>query len=120
MALDRKTVVSKIQRDRRIESARKKRFDALIASPGSFPLVLPEAGVIGVSCDAAVSQGELIVSTSTGRSIGTPDLEADQVWRLGFLERGVEVDISASPTGTVTLHYLDDRRKEFAVATGSF
>lgn len=120
MALDPKAAKSKIQRDRRVERGRKDRFGALIQTPASLPLPLPEAGVIGVSSSVAVSQGQLIVTTSTGRTLGTPDLAANEVWRIGFLERGVEVDITAAPAGTARLHYLDDRRDAFVIAAGTF
>lgn len=118
MALNPKAAISKIQHNRRVERNRKGSFTALIETPASLPLMLPEAGVLGVSSSVGVSQGQLIMSTSTGRSIGTPDLAANEIWRIGFYERGVEIDISSAPSGTVTLHYLDDRRDAFAIATG--
>lgn len=120
MTLDRKAAVSKIHRDRRIDASRKKRFDPSISTPGAFPFTMPEAGILGVSSSVAVSQGALIVSTSTGRSIGTANLAPNQIHRLGFFEKGVEIDISASPVGNITLHYLDNRREASAIATGTF
>lgn len=120
MALDPKAARSKVQRDRRVERSRKDRFTALISTPASLPLSLPEAGVLGVSCSAPVSQGQLIVTSSTGRTMGTPNLAANEIWRIGFFEKGVEMDITAAPAGTVRLHYLDDRREPFIIATGTF
>jgi hypothetical protein len=120
MALDPKAVVSKVQRNRRVERARKDRFGAIIGTPASLPLTLPEAGVIGVSSSAAVSQGQLIVTTSTGRTLGTPALAANQVWRIGFFERGVVMNITAGPNGTARFHYLDDRRDDSVIASRTF
>lgn len=120
MVLNPKAATSKVQRDRRVERARKNHFDALIQTPASFPLILPEAGVIGISSSAPVSQGQLIATTSTGRTLGTPNLAANEVWRIGFLEKGVSVNITAGPNGTARLHYLDDRRDAFIIAQRSF
>lgn len=120
MALNPKAAQSKIQRDRRIERNRKNKFQALITTPGAIPVTLPDAGVIGISSSVSVSQGQLIATTSTGRTLGTPDLAANEVWRIGFYERGVEIDVTAAPAGTVRLHYLDDRRDAFVIATGTF
>jgi hypothetical protein len=120
MALDPKAARSKIQRDRRVERSRKDRFTELISTPASLPLPIPEAGVLGISCSAPVSQGQLIITSSTGRTLGTPNLEADEIWRFGFFEKGVEIDVTAAPAGTVSLHYLDDRRDAFVIATGTF
>lgn len=131
MALDRKAALAKIQRDRRVESARKTQFGSLIATPFDMgtvaatnpltdDLVLPEAANIGISFDDAVTAGDLIITTSTGRTLGTPDLSADELWRIGFFERSVEILVESGIAGTVTLHYLDDRRVPFAIATGVF
>lgn len=120
MSLDPKAARSKIQRDRRVERNRKNRFAGLIGTPASLPLAIPEAGVIGVSSSVAVAQGQLIITTSTGRTLGTPDLAANEVWRIGFFERGVQINITAAPAGTARLHYLDDRRDAFVIATGTF
>lgn len=120
MALDPKAAKSKIQRDRRVERSRKERFAGLIQTPASLPLPLPEAGVLGVSSSVSVSQGQLIVTTSTGRTIGTPNLAANEVWRIGFFERGVQINITAGPNGTARLHYLDDRREASIIAARNF
>jgi hypothetical protein len=120
MALDPKAAQAKIQRDRRVERNRKNKFQSRIETPGSLPLALPEAGVLGVSCSAPVSQGQLILTTNTGRTLGTPNLAANEVWRVGFIEKGVSVNITAAPNGTARLHYLDDRREASVIATKVF
>lgn len=120
MALDPKATQATIQRDRRVERSRKNKFQARITTPGSIPLTLPEAGVIGISCSAPASQGQIIVTTNRGRTLGTPALAANKVWRIGFFEKGLILNVTAGPVGTVRLHYLDDRRDDFIIATKVF
>ena len=123
MTLDRKAELSRIQRERRLEASRKKSFQSLMNSPvnvSSGVLTLPESGNIGVSFSAPVSQGQILLNSSTGRSVGTPDLAANEVWRIGFYEKGVQLDPAVSISGTLSIHYLDDRRVPHVIATGAF
>lgn len=123
MALDRKTEMARIQRERRLEASRKKSFQPLMTSPtdvSSVGLTLPESGNIGVSYSVPISQGQLLLNSSNGRSVGTPDLAANQVWRIGFYEKGVVLNPAQTPAGTLTIHYLDDRRVPHVIATGDF
>lgn len=117
--------------ERRREAARKSRFSSLIASPFDMgtvgatnpspnALVLPSAGVIGISFSTGVTAGQVTIETGSGRSLGTPDLAADVIHRLGFFEPGVALTVTGAIAGTATLHYLDDWRRSAAIATGVF
>jgi hypothetical protein len=129
--LDRKAAQSLIRQGRRKEASRKGRFLSLtetpfdmgtvaINNPSPNELVLPESGDIGVSFSVPVSLGQLIVSSNSGRTLGTPNLVADQVWRIGFFERAITMVAQSAVAGTVTIHFLDGHRKPFSIATGVF
>ena len=123
--------ITKQMENRRLESLRKKKFSSRIQSPfvlGSVAintqsangLILPEAAVIGISSSNAVSQGQLLLYTNRGRIVGTPNLAANQIWRSGFFEKGLILKVLSTVARSVSLHYLDDRRKPFIIANGSF
>jgi hypothetical protein len=109
-----------------------KRFSSLIETPqvlsgGAAPatsstLSLPASGRLGVSYSVAVLAGQLQAGTSTGRTLGTPALSADEVYDIGYFDEDVELDleITAAVSGTATLHFLDDWRTANAIATAVF
>lgn len=129
---DRKYTLGLTRQKRRRAEALKSRFAALIAAPQalaagiapttSAALTLPSEAFLGVSYSVPVTSGQLQLNTSTGRVLGTPDLAANEIHRIGFIERGVTVDVqlTAAVAGTATIHYLNGRRQPFAIATATF
>lgn len=118
-------------RERRRDLNRKRSFSGQVASPfalgsvasgGSSPnaLSLLDSIEIGISFSASVTAGQLTVATNTGRTISTPALDANQIHRLGFIEKGVDLTPSCSVAGDVTIHILDQWRRPFIIATGTF
>lgn len=108
-------------------------YDALRASPAGLgsaaagaslsALALPANSDIGVSLDATTSSGDIVVATSTGRSLGIGGGASGQVFRLGWLEEGVELTVQrggSAPAGTLTLYVLDEWHRAFPIATGTF
>lgn len=111
-------------RERRRSAERYGSFAGLIASPhdiGASAVALPSAGVIGVSASVSVTAGDLSIATTlSGRTIETPDLSADEIHLLGFLEQGDTLDVTFSG-GDVSLYVYEDWRDSFAVfAQGTF
>tara|TARA_R110000772_G_scaffold30806_10_gene76514 strand:+ start:3304 stop:3699 length:396 start_codon:yes stop_codon:yes gene_type:complete len=117
---------------RRKAAAAKSLFQALIDAPealtgGVAPttgtaLALPASAPLAVSYSAAIAAGVLVLNTAGGRVLGTPALGIDELHRVGYLDRGLEVHfetLSASP-GTATLWFLDSWRRPFAIATTVF
>lgn len=92
------------------------RFKLLIKTPVSLgSLQLPAGAILGVSCSEEVSTGDISVSVQ-GRTIYTPDLAADQIHSLSYLEAGTVVTPTAI-SGTLSLWVLDGFRKPFLIGT---
>lgn len=118
-------------RKRREAAARFGRFASLIATPETLTtaaagnplgsaLTMPAASMISVSFSADLTAGQLTVDTNTSRTIGVPDLAADEIRLLGWFEKGVELTPDCAIAGTVTLYVLNEWTKPFSVATGVF
>lgn len=117
-------------RERNRDLNRGRRFASLVSSPFDLGSVaggnpspnafsMPAAANIGISFSGAVTAGDIIIAVGS-RTLGTPDLSADQIHRLGFFETGVQLIPTCANAGTVTLHYLDQWFRPSAVATGEF
>lgn len=109
-------------RSRRRTADRVSKYAALIATPhdiGASAVTLPAAGEIAVAADVSVTAGDISIATNTSRTLETPDLDADQLHRLGHFEKGVTLDVTFTG-GDVTLYILDDWKKATAFATGTF
>lgn len=93
-----------------------------VAPATSSALNLPAGGNLGISYSVGVAAGELLANTAGGRILGSPALNADEIHRIGWFEKDVDVDleINASKAGTATLHHLDDWRLPDAIATAIF
>jgi hypothetical protein len=129
---DRRAAINRTLVDRRRAAQRKVGFKSLITSPQvltggiapaiSSALALPNGAYLGLSYSVAVTSGQLQANTNGGRTLGTPDLDADEIHRIGWFERGFSMDleITAAVAGTATLHYLDEWRNSFPIATAVF
>lgn len=131
MALNRQAAISLANQERRREAARKGRFASIISTPedlgtvaagnpASSSLTLPAGAYIGISIDSGCTAGQLEVATSTGRTLATPALAADEIHRLGFLERDVAITPESAVAGTVSIYYFDEWRVPYEIATGVF
>lgn len=118
-------------RERRRSAQDVQTFDPDVASPfnmGSVlatnplgtPYPIPKDAQLGVSFSVPVSAGQLTVATNGGRTIGTPALAADQIHRLGKLNRALLLTPTSAIAGTVTLHVFDEWYRPSAIATGIF
>ncbi len=117
---------------RRVEASRASRFSSLISSPdvlagGAAPAVsgalsLPASGFLAISFDVGINSGDLQMNTNTGRVLGTPNLLADVLHRIGWFEKDVEIDleVTGATPGVASLYYLNDWRQEFLIGTATF
>lgn len=110
-------------RRRRRTAYRVDQYDALISTNhdiGASAVELPAAGTIAVSASIGVTAGDLSIATTlASRTIETPDLDADQIYELGFFEKGDTLDVTFSG-GDVTLYILNDWQFPVAFAEGTF
>jgi hypothetical protein len=117
-------------RERNRDLNRGRRFASLVSSPFDLgtvaggnpspnPFSMPVAANIGISFSGTVTAGDISISASS-RTLGTPDLAADEIHRLGFFEAGVSIIPTGANAGTVTLHYFDQWFRPSAIATGVF
>ena len=86
----------------------------------SSALSLPANARLGISFSAPVGAGQLSVDTETGRTLGTPALVADEIYRLDWLERTVDVTITSAIAGTATLYVFDQWMRSYPIATVVF
>ena len=119
-------------RKRRKTAARVRAFAALIASPQALTgtiapgisgaLAMPANGLLAVSYSVPTTSGQVVVNTNGGKTFGTPDLAADEIRQVGYVESGqlVDIQITAAVPGTATLYILDDWRIPSAIATATF
>lgn len=121
----------KRQRNRRDFSA----FDSNIASPfdlgsapgpgGDFPnsFVMPANGRLAISFSGTVTSGDLIVDMGSNRTLTIPDLAADTLFPLGWLEKGKAVvveDAGLTNGQTVSLYVLNPLNNNASlIATGT-
>ena len=89
-------------------------------NPSSSPLTLPYDAEYGISFSAGITSGELTVATEPSRSLGTPDLAADQVRKLGFFHKDRTFTPASDVAGDVTLYIFDNWSRPKAIATGTF
>ena len=121
-----------IHRKRRKESARKSVYQTLIGTPeilvgGASPVAssfvkLPAAGYLAISHSVAVTAGELVSNTSRGKILGTVNLNASELHRIGWFERDVDInlELTSAVPGTATLYYLDAWRRPYQIASAIF
>lgn len=116
-------------RERRVAQRRLQEFAAEIASPADLgtespdtdlpsPYTWPAALRLAVSHDQGVSAGELIVKVND-RAYETPDLAADEIFRLDVASPAQAVTAQSSVDGVITIYVLDDWGRPSAVATGT-
>lgn len=129
---DRNAAIRQTIITRRREAQRSVAFKGLIASPQvltgglapatSSTLALPQTGHVGVSYSVPITSGQLLVNVNNGRALGTPNLAANQIFRVGWLERGllIDVELTAAVAGTATLYYMNEWKKPSAIATAVF
>ncbi len=90
-------------------------------APGtSSALSLPANTRVGISFSIGITAGQLTVDTETSRNLGTPALVADEIYRLDWLERGVDVTITSAVAGTATLYAFDEWMRSYPIATVVF
>lgn len=119
-------------RKRRKAAARVQAFSALIASPSvltggvapaiSSTLAMPANVLLAVSYSVGITSGQLVVNVNTGKTMGVPDLAADEIRELGYVEAGqlVDIELTAAVAGTATLYVLNDWRIPSSIATVVF
>lgn len=119
-------------RKRRKVAARVQAFSTLIASPSvltggvapatSSTLAMPANALLAVSYSVGITSGQLVVNVNTGKTMGVPDLAADEIRELGYVEAGqlVDIELTAAVAGTATLYVLNDWRIPSSIATVVF
>jgi len=80
---------------------------------------MPANARIAVSFSTGISAGDLTLAAGLA-TFGTPDLAADQVYRLSYVERAESVVPTCAVAGTVTLYVLNEWMLSDAIATGVF
>ena len=92
-------------RGREVRSA----LDALVDAPHdlSTPLLMPVGAMLAVSHDTGLVLGDTAIELSNGTSFSTPTLDADVVHKGIWAEQGLSVSVTDSPTGVMSLHYID-------------
>lgn len=85
------------------------------ASPNLYTLL--DSIEVGISFSVPTAINQLMVTTNSGRTLGTPILMANEIHLLGFLEKGITLRPSCSIPGTVNLYIFDNRQ---IIATGRF
>jgi hypothetical protein len=111
--------MSLVHRKRRKSAEALSRFSDLISNPVVAGTITVPAGsffAVGNSTDT-VAVGDVTVTTSTGRSLGSPILVGGHIHQIGWIEAGVKLTISSTATGVATLYVLDDRRKPYKIGT---
>jgi len=118
-------------RKRRLGRKVLSRYSALIASPFDLgtvaatgtlpnPFVVPESTRFAISLSAGVTAGQLRILTSRGRTIATPTLVANRIFKTEFMEIGVDLEIASDVAGTVSLYIVDGFGTTSVVASGVF
>jgi hypothetical protein len=104
---------------RQHERVDRKRFDALVAMPHDLEtgdLDMPANGRLAVSHSVGVTEGQLSL-TVNGEDHFTPDLTADEVWRLDYVERARAVNVETLVPGEVTVYLVDPFGRHLPIAT---
>lgn len=129
MALDRGAALFLVRQERRRDEEAKRRWlsasphglgSVLAGNPSSSPLSLRASGRFGISFSVPVAAGQLLTNVSNGRVIGNPALAANQIFRLGHLERGLTLAPEAAIAGTVKIYFLDNWLRPVEIASGVF
>lgn len=110
---------------RRKLSADLKAFAAFIETPAdvsSGPFTMPAGARVAVSHSADIEAGQLrlVVTGPTDRTLATPTLAADQVFKGEFLERAVSFTVETDVAGDVTVYVLDEWTRPLEIAAGTF
>jgi hypothetical protein len=119
----------KKNRERRNEAA----FSALIEEPGdvSSGLVMPANGILAISASVAsvgdyyneeeeeMVPGEIQIDVS-GRAIGLPDLDADQIRKIGYFEKGKTITVSTSLAADVNLYLVRQNGTLSPIGAGTY
>ncbi len=118
-------------RERRRAAADQDEFAADIASPFDLgtvgagsplpnPYVMPANARLAMSFSVDLTATELTLVTEVGRTLGTPALLADEIYKLQHLERARTLVPDADIAGTISLFVLDEWSRETLIATGVF
>ena len=89
-------------------------------NPLPNPYVMKGNARIGVSFSVNITAGQLTLATEGARTLETPALDADVVYRLDYLERARTLTPTCAIAGTVSLHVFDEWMLPSVVATGVF
>ena len=74
-----------------------------------FPLTLPGRGRLAVSSSASVVQGEVTATVGPFKSFGTTNLDADEIFKGVYGEKGQEVTLTNNgASGDISLYIVDD------------
>jgi hypothetical protein len=80
-----------------------------VASPYdlSTPLRMPTGAMLALSHSAGLVLGDTTIELSNGTSLSMPTLAADVVYKGIWAEQGLSVSVTGSPTGVLSLRYVD-------------
>jgi hypothetical protein len=73
----------------------------------STPLRMPTGAMLALSHSAGLVLGDTTIDLSNGASFSTPAIAADVVYKGIWAEQGLSVSVTDSPTGVMSLHYID-------------
>jgi len=81
----------------------------LASSPHDLatPLLMPTSALLAVSHSVGLVPGDTTIELSNGTSLLIPTLAADVVYKGIWAEQGQEVSVTGSPTGVLSLRYVD-------------
>lgn len=98
-------------------------FGSLVAEAVSPALTLPGSGQLGISHSAALSAGDITVSSGIAKAFTTPDQAADIVWPGFWGEKTHLVTLTRGTggnAGTITLYLRGPLGRWFAIGTATF
>lgn len=117
-------------RERKRDLRREGRFASFVASPfdlgdqaamspATNPFTVPASASLAISFSDSVTSGDVEIAVG-GRTIQTPDLAADQIFKIGYFEQDFTLTPTANIAGTMTLYLLDQWNKATAIAEGTW
>ena len=91
----------------------------LVGNPTSLGYLLPANCQMGISFSAIAVAGDITVAKGS-ETLGTPNLAANEIHRLGYFGKNQILIPSSGIAGTVTVYVFNDRFVGFPIATGVF
>jgi len=91
----------------------------LAGNPTSSGYLLPANCQMGISFSAIAVAGDITVAKGS-ETLGTPNLAANEIHRLGYFGKNQILIPSSGIAGTVTVYVFNDRFVGFPIATGVF